>query len=83
MKKKLNEVYSKAEEVLFNDKINSDKISSVLSSEIYYCLKQYFEISQNSFYSKIFTDRSGEINISFSFRAKRVLIKKMAEDYQS
>lgn len=78
MKKLAGQVYLKAEEVLFNDKINSKKIGDILSSEIYYVLKQYFEISQDSFYSKIFTDHSGEINISFSFRAKRVLIKKSA-----
>lgn len=77
MRKKLSEVYNKAEEVLFNDKIKSSKISDILSSEMYYCLKQYFEISENSFYSKIFTDKSGEINITISLRAKRVLIKRM------
>ena len=77
MKKVIGEVYKKAEEVLFNDKINSSKLSDIVSSEIYYCLKQYFDIAKDSYLAKIFTDRSGEINISFSFRAKRVLFKRI------
>lgn len=73
----VNEVYNKAEEVLFTDKIKSpNKISDLLSSEIYYVLKQYFEISKDSFMSRIFTQKNGELNISFSFRANRVLIKR-------
>ena len=76
MKKLANEVYLKAEEVLFYDKLNSKKLGDILSNEIFYVLKQYFEIDKNSFYSKIFTDHSGDINVSFYFRAKRVLLKK-------
>lgn len=74
---KLSEqVFNKAEEMLFNDKINSSKIGDFLSSEIYYVLRQYFEINKDSFLSQIFVENSGDINISFSFKAKRVLIKR-------
>ena len=74
-----NDVYQKVQEVLFTDKIKApSKISKVLSSELYYVLEKYFEIASGSFNSKIFTQNDGEISISFSFRAKRVLIKRGA-----
>ena len=70
-------VYNKAEEVLFTDKLKSpQKIGDILSSEILYVLKQFFEINENSYSSKIFTERNGDLNISFSFKASRVLIKR-------
>lgn len=70
-------VYSKAEEVLFTDKLKSpQKIGDILSSEILYVLKQFFEINENTYSSKIYTERSGDLNITFSFKASRVLIKR-------
>lgn len=72
----VKDVYSKAEEVLFTDKLKSpNKINDILSSEIYYVLKQYFEMKDNSFSSRIYTEHNGDVSISFSFKAKRILIK--------
>ena len=82
MKKTLaSEVYDKVQEVLFTDKIKSPiKVGNILSSEIEYVLRQYFEIKENSFESRIFTEETGELDITFAFKAKRVLIKRGAEE---
>ena len=72
-------VYNKVEEVLFIDKLKSpQKIGDILSGEILYILKQYFEVNDNSYTSNIFVEKDGEMNISFSFKATRVLIKRGA-----
>ncbi|MBQ3158204.1 MAG: hypothetical protein IJB98_00755 [Clostridia bacterium] len=77
MKNIASSVYNKVEEVLFVDKLKSpQKIGDILSSEILYILKQYFEVNENSFKSNIFVEKNGEMNISFSFKALRVLIKR-------
>ena len=73
------QVYNKAEEVLFTDKIKSPtKIGDILSGEILYVLKQFFEIKDSSYTSRIFTEHNGDLNISFSFKASRILIKRGA-----
>jgi len=70
-------VFSKAEAVLFLDKVKSpSKIKDVLSSEIFYVLKQFFDIAPASFRSEIHTNLDGTIDIDFSFKADRILIKK-------
>ena len=75
-----NDMYGKVEEVLFTDKLRMpNKINDILSSEIFYVLKQFFDIREESFSSHIFIEQNGEISISFSFKAKRVLIKRGAE----
>jgi len=77
MKNFVSEVYKKAEEVLFVDKIKTpEQVKSVLSSEMYYLLKQYFDVKKNSFSSSIFVEKDGELNIMFSFKATRVLMKR-------
>ncbi|MBR2908830.1 MAG: hypothetical protein IKC11_00570 [Clostridia bacterium] len=73
-------VYDKVEEVLFIDKLKSpQKINDILSSEILYILKQYFEVKENCFKSRIVVEENGELDISFNFKALRVLIKRGVE----
>ena len=73
-------VYDKVEEVLFIDKLKSpQKINDILSSEILYILKQYFEVKENCFKSRIVVEENGEMDISFNFKALRVLIKRGVE----
>lgn len=75
-----SKVYEKTEEVLFTDKLKSpSQLGDILSSEILYVLKQYFEVSEGSFNHRIYTEKNGDIDIAFSFKAKRVLIKRGAE----
>lgn len=70
-------MYEKIEEVLFVDKLKSpQKIGDILSSEILYILRQYFEVNDNSYKANIYVEKDGDINISFSFKASRVLIKR-------
>ena len=69
--------FEKAKEILYIDKIKTNLgIESVLSSEIYYVLKQYFDIDEKSYTAHVHTESDGGLNISFTFRAKRVFIKK-------
>ena len=73
----VKKVYDKVEEVLFTDKLKSpQKIGDILSGEILYVLRQYFEINDNTYSSKIFVERSGDLSITFSFKASRILIKR-------
>lgn len=77
MNKIVDKMYRKAEEVLFTDKLKAPtEVSKILSSEIHYVLSQYFDVKENSFKSSIFLEKDGELNIYFSFKANRVLLKK-------
>ena len=77
MKKLSEKMYQKAEEVLFTDKLKAPtEVSKIISSEIFYILSQYFEIKENSYKSSIFTQKDGELDIYFSFKANRVLLKR-------
>lgn len=76
----VNKVYSKTEEVLFSDKLKySNKLNDLLANELIFLLNQYFEMKENSFFSKIFLEQNGDISINLSFKAKRVLIKRESE----
>ena len=77
MKNIAKQVFSKAEEVLFLDKIKTKgQLSDIVSSEIYYVLKQYFEISPQNYKINIHVDRDGSCMVSLNFLADRILIKK-------
>lgn len=77
MNKISDRMYEKAEEVLFSDKLKAPtEASKIVSNEIHYILSQYFEVKENSFKSSIFVEKDGELNIYFSFKAKRVLNKR-------
>lgn len=70
------QAFGRAQEVLFGDKIKSPtKLKEILGCEIEYLLKQYFEIAPNSYKSFIAKEKDGTLNIEFSFRALRVLLK--------
>lgn len=70
-------IFEKTQNVLFLDKVQTPSLlSNVVASEIYYVLKQYFEIAPSDYKAKIHVQKSGEINIDFSFLAKRILTKK-------
>ena len=69
--------FQKAKDILYQDKIKTNSgIESVLSSEIYYVLKQYFDIDDKSYTAHVHTEKDGALNISFTFKAKRLFIKK-------
>lgn len=69
--------FQKAKEILYLDKIKTNTgIENVLSSEIYYVLKQYFDIDEKSYTAHVHTEKDGALNISFTFRAKRLFIKR-------
>lgn len=70
------QTYNKAKEVLFSDKIKSPTIvKEVLASEIEYILKQYFEMQPNSYKAYINAQKDGSLDLEFSFKAIRVLMK--------
>jgi len=70
-------VFSKAESVLFYDKVKTPNgLSNIVSTEVFYILKQFFDIVPNSFWSGIHVEKNGQISIDFSFKATRVLNKK-------
>ena len=77
MKNLANKIYRKAEAVLFSDKLKTPtEVSKIISDEIHYVLSQYFEIKPQSFKSSIFLEKDGDLNIYFSFKANRVLLKR-------
>lgn len=77
MGKIVDSVYRKTEEVLFSDKLKMpSEVSKIISGEIHYILSQYFKLKENSFKSDIFVGRDGEMEINFSFKASRVLLKR-------
>ena len=72
-----DEIFSKAKDLLYLDKLKSSSgVENVLVSEIYYVLKQYFEIDDKSYVAHVHTEKDGSLNINFAFKAKRILIKK-------
>lgn len=72
-----NQVFEKTQNVLFLDKVQTPhQLSDVVASEIFYVLKQYFEINPSDYKAKIHVLKNGEINIDFSFLATRLLTKK-------
>lgn len=72
-----NQIFEKIQNVLFLDKVQSPhQITDVVASEVFYVLKQYFEIDPTNYRAKIHVQKNGEINIDFSFLAKRLLTKK-------
>lgn len=77
MSKISDKMYQKAEEVLFTDKLKAPtEVSKIISSEIHYVLSQYFDVKKDSFKSSIFLEKDGELNIYFSFKANRILLKR-------
>ena len=79
---KLSErTFNKAKDILYLDKLKSSSgVENVLASEIYYVLKQYFEIDPQSYVSHVHMEQDGCLNINFAFKAKRVLIKRETMD---
>ena len=72
-----NRIFQKAEDVLFGDKLKAPtEVNNIVSSEILYILAQYFDIKKDSYKSSVFIEKNGELNIYFSFKANRVLMKK-------
>lgn len=72
-----SKIFEKTQNVLFLDKVKTPRnLTNIVASEIYYVLKQYFEISPKDYQAKIHVQKSGEMNIDFSFHAKRMLTKK-------
>ena len=83
MKKVSDKMFEKVEEVLFTDKLKApSEISKIISTEIHYILKQYFDVKDNSFKSSIFTNSDGELDIYFSFKANRILLKRTNISYE-
>lgn len=74
---KLSEqTFDRAQSVLFIDKIKSpNQVKEVLACEIEYILKQYFEIEPKSYKAYIIAEKDGSLNIEFSFKALRMLMK--------
>ena len=76
-----DKMFQKAEEMLFTDKLKMPtEISKIISNEIHYILSQYFDVKENSFKSSIFQERNGELDIYFSFKANRVLLKRTSQE---
>lgn len=72
-----DEIFNKAKDLLYLDKLKSkSSVENVLVSEIYYVLRQYFDIDDKSYIAHVHTEKDGSLNINFSFKANRVLIKK-------
>lgn len=72
-----NQVFKKTQDVLFLDKVQTPhQLSDIVASEIFYILKQYFEIAPSDYSAKIHVQKTGEIKIDFSFLATRLLTKK-------
>jgi len=79
VKKLSNLTFEKIEDVLYVDKIKDPKnLEKIVASEIYYVLKQYFEIDKNSFNACIFVEKDGVLNINCNFKAFRTLLKKVS-----
>lgn len=77
MKNIVNRIYNKTERVLFYDKIKTpSEINKIIAGEINYVLSQYFDVLQDSFNSKVFIQNNGILDISFSFKASRMLTKR-------
>ena len=69
--------FQRAKEILYLDKIKTNSgVENILSSEIYYVLKQYFDIDEKSYTAHVHTEKDGSLNISFTFCARRLYIKK-------
>ena len=74
-------MFKKAGDVLFADKLKMPtEANKIVSSEILYILKQYFDIKPDSYKSSVFIEKDGELNIYFSFKANRVLLKRSVLD---
>ena len=75
---KLSEqAFDRAQSVLFTDKIKSpSQVKEVLACEIEYVLKQYFEMEPKSYKAYILAEKDGSLNIEFSFKATRLLMKR-------
>ena len=52
------------------------EVTKIVSNEIYYVLSQYFEMKSDSYKSSVFVEKDGELNIYFSFKANRILMKR-------
>ncbi len=77
MEKISNLVFEKTQNVLFLDKVQTPSgLTNVVASEIFYVLKQYFDIKPSDYKARIHVQKTGEINIDLSFLASRVLTKK-------
>lgn len=72
-----SKVFEKTQNVLFFDKIKTPKeMINIVASEVFYVLKQYFEINPSDYDARIQVSKNGEMNIDFSFKASRILLKK-------
>lgn len=77
MKDISNKVFLKTQEVLFLDKVKTpSQIAGIIAPEIYYVLKQYFDLSPSSYNAVIHVLKDGTIDVNFTFNAARILIKK-------
>ena len=73
-----DKMFLKAQDVLFSDKLKvPSEVSKIVSTEIHYILSQYFDMRENSFKSSIILEQDGDLNIYFSFKAGRVLNKRV------
>jgi len=81
MKNIVKQIYNKTERVLFYDKLKKPReINKIISREINYVLSQYFDIIQDSFNSNVFVQNDGTMDISFSFKASRILTKRLMQE---
>lgn len=72
-----NQIFEKTQNILFLDKVKTPReLTNIVSSEIFYVLKQYFDLSPQNFNAEIHVKKSGRIGIDISFEAERVLVKK-------
>ena len=77
MQKLSDQMFRKAEGVIFGDKLKMPtEVTKIVSNEIYYVLSQYFEMKSDSYKSSVFVEKDGELNIYFSFKANRILMKR-------
>lgn len=77
MKNLSKEMFDKTKEVLFCDKLKTpNKMGGILSSELCFVLSQYFDINKHSFNARLTVQKNGELDITLSFKASRILIKK-------
>ena len=55
-----NQIFEKTQNVLFLDKVQSPhQITDVVASEVFYVLKQYFEIDPTDYRAKIHVQKNG------------------------
>lgn len=79
MKSISNQIFEKTQNILFLDKVKAPReLTHIVSSDIFYVLRQYFDLSPQSYNAEIHVKKDGKIGIDISFVAERVLVKKRA-----